>query len=254
MQTEREQKGNLGSWLKLKPESKRIQSKRESKDPRFTLKTKVGQRAALVASAGRRLRAGGKLPSLPPNLMMTPTFAQVLRFQSHTGNESSITVQDLASACGGIAATAVLFYPWASSIRLTKITLWPSVESTAGTPQPCELTWAVAASGGYAPDDSKDCTPPFGMTLPHCMVFRPPKKSLSADWLTVSLAGDVLFTVQSPPGSIVDIEVLCRMSNNLAPFSSGAVTGATPGAVLWGGLDTLTTGGNYVAVGRPTPP
>jgi hypothetical protein len=186
--------------------------------------------------------------------MMTPTFAQTLRFMSHTSNESSITVADLANACGGIAATAVLFFPWSSSIRLTKITLWPAVENSAGLVQPAEVTWANAASGGYAPDDSKDCTPPFGMTLPHCMVFHPPKKSLSIDWLTVSLAGDVLFTIQSPAGSIVDIDVLCRPSNNLAPFASGAVTGATPGTVLWGGLDTLTTGGNYLNVGRPAPP
>jgi len=251
MQTETKQTIRRdGAWQLLKPVLRRDEkSKSLPREAKFKDDMKVGMKR------GVKSRAPAGLASLPPTLLTTPSFAQTLRFMSNATSVRNITVGMLANAAGGIAATSILFYPWSSAVRLKKVTIWPGEDATSASVNQCAVTWASQASGGYAPERELDASVPSGMTLPRRMVFRPPKLSLALDWLSQSLAGDSIFQITSPIGSVVDVEILCRMSNNFTPFPSEVAAGATAGSAYWGALDTATgTGGNYPPVGRPQLP
>lgn len=192
-----------------------------------------------------------RLPGLPPELMTSPTFDQVLRFSNQASNPSfqPCTVGYLANACGGIAATTTLFYPWASSIRIKSIHIWPSATEVSGAvvPVATELRWAASAASGYTPEDVKDSTLPGGITVTRPGKYGPPKGSLANEWLGTVLAADNLFSILSPAGTIVDVHVLVRMSNTLAPFPSAVIVGGTAGLSYWGHMD----GAQYLPLGRP---
>jgi hypothetical protein len=194
-----------------------------------------------------------RLPKLPPPLLLTPTFDQILRFKNSAASAKTVTIGELANACGGIAATAVLFFPWSSTIRIKAIHIWPAVSGTNTSPltppNQCSLNWLAAASAGYLPEDEKDQTIPAGVTVTRPGKFGPPKGSLANNWLGQALASEALFSIQAPIGSVVDVHVLCRMSNDLSPFPSAVISGGTPGLSYWGSLEGT---GVYAQVGRPS--
>lgn len=191
-----------------------------------------------------------RLPHLPPELMTTPTYDQVLRFTSNGTVTANVGVGSLASACGGLAGTTILFFPWASSLRIKHIHIWPAAIGNTTPAVQTLLKWNAAAASGYAPEELKDSTIPAGISITRPGKYGPPKGSLANNWLGQALQSDTLFTIQSPEGSIVDVHVLVRMNNTLTPFSSSPVSGVTAGLAYWGHLDG--NGGIYSPIARPT--
>jgi hypothetical protein len=191
-----------------------------------------------------------RLPVMPPLLLTTPTFDQVLRFTAAASSSSVCGVGALATACGGLAGSTTAFYPWCSSIRIKSVHIWPSAIAVASAAAVCSLKWAGAAASGYTPEDLKDSSIPAGITITRPGKYGPPVGSLANNWLGQALQSDNLFTLQVPEGSVIDVHVLCRMNNTLTPFGSSVVVAATAGLAYWGHLDG--TSANFSPLSRPT--
>jgi len=191
-----------------------------------------------------------RLPAMPPELLTTPTFDQVLRFTANASSASSVGVGSLANACGGLAGGTTAFYPWSSSLRIKSVHVWPSAIAVASAAAVCSLKWAAAAASGYTPEDLKDSSIPAGISITRPGKYGPPKGSLANNWLGQALQSDTIFTLQVPEGSVIDVHVLCRPNNTLTPFGSSVVAGATAGLAYWGHLDGASA--NFPPLSRPT--
>jgi hypothetical protein len=92
-------------------------------------------------------------------------------------------------------------------------------------------------------------TLPEGVTVTGALVFKPPAKSLAVDWITSAAASSSVFFVQSPIGSVIDVQIVARLSNVISPISV-VVVAASPGAAYYLALDGAP--GNYIPVGPLT--
>jgi hypothetical protein len=190
--------------------------------------------------------------TLPKQLNTTPAFRQVLRYYvSATTTLQPITVSQLGGACGGIATAATTFAPWASSVRLHKLTVYPSPTSSGAVPTLTGIVWASGASSGYLPDEEVEATLPSGVTQTHAAVFRPPKGSLAAMWISSQLVGSSnVLALSCVIGSVIEVDISSKMSNNLAAFSTQSPAGKTVGNAYWPPLDGYTTT-KFPPLGRP---
>jgi hypothetical protein len=212
-------------------------------------------KAPVVLGAGRGSASGSakQVQSLPPALFTTPTFSQVLRFQAVDGTVSATNVSALAiaHACGGIATSATNLAPWASSVRAMKIIVYPSAVATASAVTPVTVVWGTQGLTNFIKDSTKDGSLPSGITQTKALVFKPPRNTLAADWISSAAGSSVVFAISCPKGSIVDFHVNCTMSTTIPPFAAYTTTGLTTGDTYWTVL-TPTAGAGLVPLGRPS--
>ncbi len=169
---------------------------------------------------------------LPPQLQTTSRVRKRLRFLATSAlTDQSITGQTMAGACGGIAATTTEVVPWASTIRLRRVTIWPAVGSTAGI---ADVTWATDGTL-FVKDEFRLTSIPQGVSIDKAVTSVPPKGTLGQFWQTASNTSTI-FTISAPSGSIVDIVVDFTLSNEIAPTSITVVT-AVLGQVYYLYLD-----------------
>jgi len=211
-------------------------------------KRQVVAETGLMMKAGRGARMKGF--SAPPLLQTTPSFTQTLRYYATLASVATVTAVDLAQACGIVAATSVLGYPIASAVRLKRIRIWPGETALAAAVNQCAVSWSSGVSN-FAPDEEVDGSTPDGMSVPRALTFTPPKYALAADWLASGLSTGTVFLISSPIGSIVDVDVEIRLSNNIAPYTSLVLVSATAGLTYWMALDGRASK-VYVPLGRPT--
>jgi len=171
--------------------------------------------------SGKRQRGA---PTLPPELEMVFMVHKTLRFLASGAFSNNITGQMIAGACGGICTiTNSSVSCFASSAKIHKITIWPSVSLTAPSP---EVIW-------YSPvtvvekDESKSRTIPSGVTVDRAVVSRPPRNTLAVDWMNlVSIGTTSLFKLLNvPSASVIDLSLTFTLSNNILSQNLGVVTG-----------------------------
>jgi hypothetical protein len=174
--------------------------------------------------AGSKRRRSGRAPTLPPQLEAVMIVKKTLRFLASGAFSANITGQMLAGACGGCCTvTNSVVTCWASSARVHKITVWPSVSLTAPSP---EIIW-------YSPltvnerDESKMRTLPSGVTVDRAVVSSPPSGTLAGGWINlVTLGTTALFKmIGIPASSVIDVQVTFTLSNNILGQDLGVVTG-----------------------------
>lgn len=190
--------------------------------------------------------------TLPKQLNTTPAFRQVLRYYVGASTTAQpVTVAQLGGACGGIATATTTFSPWASSVRLHKLTVYPSPSASGASPILTGIIWASAASSGYLPDEEVEATLPAGVTQTHAAVFKPPKGSLASMWLSSSVSGSSnILALSAVIGSVIEVDLSCKMSNNLAAFGTQTTSGKTVGNSYWPPLDGYTST-KFQPLGRP---
>jgi hypothetical protein len=82
-------------------------------------------------------------------------------------------------------------------------------------------------------------TIPQGTTLPGCLRFVPPAKSLASDWIIHTVTAN-LMTIAAPAGSVIDLDVSFTLKNVFGADDQSVSAGML-GAVDYGHLDTGQT-------------
>jgi hypothetical protein len=186
----------------------------------------------------------------PPQLQLAHRVSTVLRFQVQAGGSYSVTVADLAGACGGICSVVnTTVQPWASSIRLKQVTMYPA--SVSGSADVDNLVWSNGLTA-FVKDEVKDTTIPTGITVPQRLTFRPTAKSLLADWIATNGASGALFVLTANAGSVVDVHIDYTLTAGLAEPATIHLSAATAlGAIVYLALDGAASN-EITPVGLPT--
>jgi len=210
--------------------------------------------AALFRTSDHRHVLGLSMPSrgrpgmagpLPPKLDATPFVSHTFRFSNTAAGNAVVSFDTLCGALGGICTVAnSKVQPWASSIRLKKVTVWPSASSSSV--QKVELFWEQGTSGQIR-DSSIITDLPEGITVTKAVSFVPPAKSLASDWLATPAN---VFAINAPVGSIIDLSIDFTLANIYADGLQ-TVASATLGNIYYLALDGATAN-KYVPIGVPT--
>jgi hypothetical protein len=160
-----------------------------------------------------------------------------------------VTVADLAGACGGICSVVnSTVQPWASSIRLKQVTMFPA--SVSGSADVDNIVWSNGLTS-FVKDEVKDTTIPTGITVPQRLTFRPPGKSLLADWIATNGGSGALFVITANTGTVVDVAIDYTLTAGLAEPPTIHLTAVVLGAVVYLALDGAASN-NITPVGLPT--
>jgi hypothetical protein len=170
--------------------------------------------------------------SLPPVIDGTIHCHHTFRYLSTDATATTITLDSIASALGGIVHTnTTTKRPWCSSFRVKGLTIWPS--PVAGTESRTRITWAY--TGDRVPDMSCVDMLPGGVTQTVAQHFKPPKNSLAGMWNQDSSA--TLITSTIPVDSVIDLHIEFTLSNK-ALWGDQTIGASTVGLVVYGALDS----------------
>lgn len=174
-----------------------------------------------------RKRVGGRVSGLPPMLDAVISCHHTFRFQCTTGFSLlvNITGGNVAGAIGGqcTIANSNVTCP-ASSIRIHRITIWPSQQNSPQNPP--EIFWFSPITV-MEKDSSRECILPAGISVCRPVTSVPPPKTLCADWFaSVGGASQPMFGLANiAAGDVLDLEVSWTQSNNLLGVDRSVTTG-----------------------------
>jgi len=156
-----------------------------------------------------------------------------LRFLASSAlSNTTITGQTIAGACGGICTTVNGFLtPWCSTIRLRRVTIWPTVGSAAGV---ADITWATDGTL-FVKDEFKVTTLPQAVTIHKSVTSVPPSGTLVKFWQAATDT-NTIFTITAPGGSVIDVLIEFTLANELTGTTLGIVSGVL-GTVYYLALD-----------------
>jgi len=186
------------------------------------------------------MRAAGKvkrLPNVPFPLLATPDLGHVFQFTALSAvGELGITRADILNLIS-VAATATTAYSIIGAARIKKIRIWSPIIS-AFTPQEVQIEW----NGGlYAPSAIHSATSE-GL-FPAKLETSPPHLSSPDLWSLseASNAGEVLFSVTCPAGSVIQLSLAVRLMDDEAAPTILVIAGGTVGKTYYGYLDGAPT-------------
>jgi hypothetical protein len=190
----------------------------------------------VLGSAGYQLftrgRGSSSRSNVPPSLQLVPIVKEkTFRFQAAANATNIIQYGNLLGALGVIGTTITQVACIASSVRLHRITIYPSLSAE------CWVEWAL--SGGYTRDEIKNASVPTGMSTGRSLTFRPPSKSLLSDWVNESVPTLGLCSIFTPTGCIVDVTVSYTQCASMPPLLI-TVASAAVGSVYYLALDGPT--------------
>lgn len=196
---------------------------------------------------GKRTKPAGNM-SLPPALQITPTLRHTFAFSPSATASQAISVIDLCGACGGIVTVVnSTFRPWASSVKINKITIWPASQTSDYAIS--DVWWSNAVTG-FNPDRESIRPIPADMTVTGACVFVPPKDALASKWMNANLGTAAAFVIQSNVGAVVYVDMSFTLANtNLA--GTVAIASGVLGTQYYLSLDGPSTN-KYRAIGLPT--
>jgi len=211
---------------------------------------------SLAATAASKIGFGITSPakfSLPSIFDMATKFKRRSRFQNVSGGSVSktISVLELIGSQGGVCTVVnSTVVHWVSSFKILEIKVWPP--SSAANTQSVVLEWNTGLVN--VKDESMACTIPAGMTMPTCLTFTPPPKTLSGDWISVAGSSTNLFNVFNLPNlAVLDLTIECSLPIAFASstLSSTVATGIL-GQVYYLALDGPSSNTITPIVGYPT--
>lgn len=211
----------------------------------------------LALATGRRGRKGGRRaggrgrrgPSLPPAIECTPALSHRFRYYANaTATTANITVGNLLGALGGICTIAnSTIASICSSVRVKRVSIYSGVVTTGAVN--AELTW-FAGGSSFMKDDSRESSVPEGITMERVLVTKPPARALAAFWQNSASPTNVLFQITCQAGSLIDVEMVGTLGNNLSNVAIAGYAAATLSTVYYGRLDGV--GGKFQPLGVPT--
>jgi hypothetical protein len=176
---------------------------------------------------------------LPPPFDATTRLSIHRRYRcTSTATAITVSIGELFATAGCVAITTTSVYSFVSAFLLKRVDIWPPQSSTTDR---ILVSWSQQSAGGYVPDSSFINTLPDGITVANGYRFRPPKKSLLADWLTASIGtGEIVMYISCPTGSIIDLHGSACLANNFTS-SSYTVSSAVAGVTYYLALDGPST-------------
>jgi hypothetical protein len=205
------------------------------KSPTVEKKESKGELRTISAAYMKGVPSKAPL-SLPPVMNMSQVVRGRYRFTSLSNTLVSVSIADILGALGGTCSVAnSTFRPWASSFRIREIRMYPGVNPAVGVSYN-SVAWNSGISG-VSQDQERVDDLPSGITVSHALSFKPPARSLAADWIScIATTTTNLFAMQSQNGTIVDFHCDYTLSNQ---FQAGSITIAsgTLGSIYYLPLD-----------------
>jgi len=201
-----------------------------------------------AARKGRGRAKPMRVPSVPPTLDVVPQGHNVYRFTNAAAQAgATVSIADLLGAIGVIgkvAATSVTTV--ASSVKVNKITIWPSPAAT-GTGY-ATLTWDPILTG-VNKDKLVDRSLPEGISVTGPSVNRPPRGTFAGEWLEA--AGGNVFVIGASSLSIVDVDLSFTLASVGSLQTTVNVATANVGQIYYLALDGPGTNA-FTPVGLPS--
>jgi hypothetical protein len=168
----------------------------------------------------------------PPPIRANIEVTHVYRFKAVASFLStSITDANLLLAAGVAQATTTLAYPVFQTMKVKRVEIWSPVASQ-GTGTTCSVEWPAFNQSQEREVSDTTVSP----TYPAHVSCVPPKMSLAGFWNDAS-AGNNLFAISGPAGSVIDVTVSLTM-NDGDPVGTTVTTGInTVGEINYTGLD-----------------
>jgi len=187
--------------------------------------------------------------TLPPELEATICFRHIYRFKSTSTSAGIVSAYSLGAVPGVAATSSSAGRTIITSIRINTIKVWSAANSTSSTPQTVSLSWSAAVFPSVK-DSEKMRTLPDGVSVTGVLLFVPPAKSLMSDWFVpAQVDSGNLFYLQSPIGSVVDVDLSCTLANTMSTQGVNSASGTyTPGNIYYSSLDGSN---NYQTEGLP---
>jgi hypothetical protein len=176
----------------------------------------------------------------PPQLRTNIIVRHKYRYVSNSGTSTLVDRQNIATAAGVLATSAVLGKTIFQSLRVVEIEMWtpPASQGAAAT---CSVLW-TGNSGFYASAVEVSDTS-VSTAEPAHIRAKPPKNSESSFWGNAGTS-DGLFSLVAPPGTIIDLTVELVLADGNATGLNATLVGATIGAIYYCSLDSSTSAGS----------
>jgi hypothetical protein len=189
-------------------------------------------RAARGSSQLRKARGNQNPPQLPTNIRLNHRF----RFLAATAFNGFIDPLSMI-ACGGAVCTVAntTLSVIGLSAKIRKIEVW-GAPASQGASSTVTLEWVGASN---SPNIEVSDTTISVATNCH-IVTVPPKDSLASFW-TLSTTGGLLFRLQCPANSIVDLTMDLILADQAAATSTVTVVAGTLGELYFTALDGVGT-------------
>jgi len=182
----------------------------------------------------RKSSQRGGMERSPPMLSANLTQSHRFRFIA-SSNIAAVTIQsaDLIRVAGMMAVSTSQLNPINQVVRLKRVEIWAPT-ATSNVASTASVEWPGA---GFNPSREFSDTS-INVSEPAHVVAKPPIDALAQFW---QAAGQAMFILTCPAGSVVDVTLQFIQLDGTASASSIAVTGATQGAIYYGYLDGDTT-------------
>jgi len=130
-----------------------------------------------------------------------------------------------------VATTAIAGFQLFDLVKIRKIRCWG--QAALGTPSTVEIQYNTATGDNIVHTDTS-----LGIK-PAYVHARPSLKSLASFW-QLNTGGNV-FQLTCPAGSVIDVHLSFKTSNQNPTAVANALVGANPGEFYFRGLDALAT-------------
>jgi len=180
--------------------------------------------------------SGGNI-SHPPQFVPTFVLKKKLRFNATAASTRTLTAASLGDLwCA--AATTTSAYQLASHVRLRKIEIWGPMASDL-VPVSVQIDWTGSTVGGFGKSNRVSDTS-MGATQPAHISSSPPPNSQIAQWMAANATNEICRIIV-PVGAVIDVTYdLALRDDASAAAVTGAVAGATVGALYVRPLDSVT--------------
>ncbi len=201
----------------------------------LTLHLKGTPRGRKKAKGGRGKAKGKvKLPTLPPEILITDVFPLVRRFQNASqANSVSVTRTSLCSSLGVMTIVAnTTNEMFIQCFKLQSITIWPGVSTQGSAPVQCNIDAYMAGTAEQAlvRETIKNQVMPGGVTLERPVRFTPKRGTYLCEWQNAAADGsDQLLIISAPAYSVLDLHVVaCHVSGVTSAPGPVPTTSTTP--------------------------
>jgi hypothetical protein len=173
----------------------------------------------------------------PPPIKPQMTHRQRMRFQCTTSGTQVVNFADIMDMLL-VATSATAVYDVYDVCRVNLVEVW-CASASGGVPVTVSVQFNGANSVGQAGDGRIIADTVMGNEPAHVRA-RPDRRSIAGQW-GGSASGVAAFTVVTPTGSIIDVDVSYRNTVAAPALAQVVAVGATVGQFYYRGLDGVAT-------------
>ncbi len=200
-------------------------------------------------------KSGQARPVALPQFSANQTVHTKFRYQITSPGAYTVSVQNLLRACGGIALDPTIYQPWASTVKLHRVTVY-AIDTAI--PVTMQFRWGNGGWVGTTRDLLVTDTS-LGVTFPAVIDTRPPSGALASMWMAYQSGHpddtvfDLVIVGASTTRAFVDIDVSYMLDSSnpsvqQVPSITPVSTSLTVGAVYWSSIVPTSTDVNQITL------